>query len=205
MGDPYAVLGIQRSATTEEVRAAFRRAALKFHPDRHVGEGAEAVSRASQQFNDVRCLFWQRFVVFFPSPPRRLLTHSACVSVYRLSAPTSGSPTPRGSAQARVAVAQGTGTLSGAEPRRTPPGGAMPAAHQAGSSSIPTPPGGAQTWRATRRQHKKVRLLVSRRCESHARLTHVRDAGRAGAAWGGRGMLARRMTGAMMAGCVHIL
>ena len=64
MGDPWAVLGLHRSATTEEVRAAFRRAALKFHPDRHVGEGAEAVSRASQQFNDVRGLFWRHLCCF---------------------------------------------------------------------------------------------------------------------------------------------
>lgn len=33
--DHYKVLGLQRSATKEEIKEAFRRLALKYHPDRH--------------------------------------------------------------------------------------------------------------------------------------------------------------------------
>jgi hypothetical protein len=39
--DPFAVLGVPRGATVEEVRAAYRRRARRLHPDRHVrGDGS---------------------------------------------------------------------------------------------------------------------------------------------------------------------
>ncbi len=40
--DPYGVLGLQRSATDDEVRAAFRRLAKTSHPDLHPGDSAAA-------------------------------------------------------------------------------------------------------------------------------------------------------------------
>lgn len=46
--DPYAVLGIQRNATPEEIEAAWRRALKASHPDRHPG-GA----RNAQRIRDV--------------------------------------------------------------------------------------------------------------------------------------------------------
>lgn len=40
--DPHAVLGLRPGATTGEIRAAYRRAALRWHPDRNPGDkGAE--------------------------------------------------------------------------------------------------------------------------------------------------------------------
>ncbi|MBL8564564.1 MAG: J domain-containing protein [Hyphomicrobiaceae bacterium] len=40
--DPYGILGLQRSATDDEVRAAFRRLAKTSHPDLHPGDSAAA-------------------------------------------------------------------------------------------------------------------------------------------------------------------
>lgn len=40
--DHYKVLGLQRSATKEEIKEAFRRLALKYHPDKH-SQATEAV------------------------------------------------------------------------------------------------------------------------------------------------------------------
>lgn len=57
--DPYAVLGVSRSATLEEVKAAYRREALKWHPDRHpeatrnaATARFKAVSEAYQTLSD---------------------------------------------------------------------------------------------------------------------------------------------------------
>jgi DnaJ domain len=45
--DPYDVLGVGRGASDEEIRAAYRRAALASHPDLHPGD-ASAVKRFRQ-------------------------------------------------------------------------------------------------------------------------------------------------------------
>ena len=44
--DPFAVLGLPPSSTKEEVKAAFRRAALKCHPD--VDPSPQAAARFSE-------------------------------------------------------------------------------------------------------------------------------------------------------------
>lgn len=45
--DYYTLLGVDPKAPVEEIRAAFRRFALRFHPDRHLAGGPERVARAT--------------------------------------------------------------------------------------------------------------------------------------------------------------
>ncbi|KAL6849977.1 hypothetical protein ACP4OV_020604 [Aristida adscensionis] len=51
MGDHYQTLGLRRDATKAEVKAAFRRRALRDHPDRHAGcPDAAARADAARRF-----------------------------------------------------------------------------------------------------------------------------------------------------------
>lgn len=49
MEDPYKVLGLDRNATDEEVKRAYRKLAKKYHPDLNPGD--EAVARKMQEIN----------------------------------------------------------------------------------------------------------------------------------------------------------
>jgi DnaJ-class molecular chaperone len=54
--DHYEALGVRRDATPEEVRSAYRREALRWHPDRNPGEkGAEERFRAASEAYEVLC------------------------------------------------------------------------------------------------------------------------------------------------------
>ena len=44
--DPYLVLGVARTATAAEIRAAYRELAARYHPDRHQGNPLEELTRA---------------------------------------------------------------------------------------------------------------------------------------------------------------
>ena len=51
--NPYSVLGIVDTATNEEVKKAYRRLAMKFHPDKVEGLGDEVKKNAEQQFREI--------------------------------------------------------------------------------------------------------------------------------------------------------
>jgi len=50
MDDPYKVLGVSPNATDDEIKAAYRRLAKKYHPDRNPGD--KEAAKKMQQIND---------------------------------------------------------------------------------------------------------------------------------------------------------
>ena len=51
--DPYKVLGLDSSATDEEIKKAYRRLAMKYHPDRVENMGEEMKKNAEAQFREI--------------------------------------------------------------------------------------------------------------------------------------------------------
>ena len=51
--DPYKVLGLTSAATDEEVKKAYRRLAMKYHPDKVDGMGEEVKKNAEAQFREI--------------------------------------------------------------------------------------------------------------------------------------------------------
>lgn len=54
--DPYQVLGVQRDANSDQIKSAYRRLALKYHPDRNPGdpEAEERFKRISEAYATLR-------------------------------------------------------------------------------------------------------------------------------------------------------
>lgn len=51
--DPYKVLGVESTATDEEVKKAYRRMAMRYHPDKVEGLGEEMKKNATEQFRAI--------------------------------------------------------------------------------------------------------------------------------------------------------
>jgi curved DNA-binding protein CbpA len=53
--DPYEVLGVRRNASAAEIKRAFKRLALKHHPDRNPGDrqAAQRFARVCSAFNEI--------------------------------------------------------------------------------------------------------------------------------------------------------
>ena len=52
--DPYAVLGVRKDASTEEIKAAYRELANKYHPDKVQHLGEEFRELAEKRFKEIQ-------------------------------------------------------------------------------------------------------------------------------------------------------
>ncbi|RLC29636.1 MAG: hypothetical protein DRH37_07130 [Deltaproteobacteria bacterium] len=55
--DPYTVLGVQRDASPEEIKKAYRRLANKYHPDKVSYLGPEFQSLADRRFKEIQAAY----------------------------------------------------------------------------------------------------------------------------------------------------
>ena len=51
MNDPYEVLGVPKNATQDEIKAAYRKLAKQYHPDKYVGNPLSDL--ASEKFKEI--------------------------------------------------------------------------------------------------------------------------------------------------------
>src|SRR6478752_9941421 len=48
MTDPYSVLGVERTASENEIKSAYRKLAMQYHPDQNAGDAA-----AEEKFKEI--------------------------------------------------------------------------------------------------------------------------------------------------------
>ena len=56
----YDILGVKKDATQEEIKKAFRKLSLKYHPDRNPGD-KEAEQKLHGMFKVVFYIIWESF------------------------------------------------------------------------------------------------------------------------------------------------
>lgn len=51
--DYYKIMGLKKGASTDEIKKAFRKLSLKFHPDKQMGKSEEEVRVADKKFKEI--------------------------------------------------------------------------------------------------------------------------------------------------------
>ncbi|MCR4896746.1 MAG: DnaJ domain-containing protein [Lachnospiraceae bacterium] len=57
--DPYAVLGVSRDASEEEIKKAYRSLSRKYHPDSNVGKSEQEQDRSEEKFKEIQAAYKQ--------------------------------------------------------------------------------------------------------------------------------------------------
>ena len=50
--DPYEVLGVAKTASDAEIKSAYKKAAIKYHPDRQTGKSEAEKKEAEEKFKE---------------------------------------------------------------------------------------------------------------------------------------------------------
>ena len=65
LDDAYKVLEIEPTATDEEVRAAYRRMAVKHHPDKVASLGEDIRKAANEKFQKINAVSYTHLILFY--------------------------------------------------------------------------------------------------------------------------------------------